>query len=173
MKLHLGCGTNILKGYDNIDCTFRQEAQNKVAEMHDTRYIVADAIMLKAYARDSVDEILCYHLFEHLPRPNAYCPNAITALGIWFSLLKSGGRLIMEMPNFEQVVKEYVDGNLRRKDNIFGLNRFPGDTHQWGYGPVDIEKMLRYSGFVDIVVSEGTDYHVKFEPCMRVEARKP
>ena len=161
IKLHLGCGKIVLDGYYNIDLT--QEAPD---------VIQGDVIILERYWPNCVSEIISFHLFEHLPRPGGQEPNVETALRRWYEILKPGGKLIIECPDFDAVVNQYVFGMKERINNIFGLNRFDGDKHQWGYSPISITTLLTKHGFVDIVVSDGTDYHAKLEPCMRVECIK-
>ena len=167
MKLHLGCGGVVLPGYLNID----SHVEGRPAEVFKD-----DAATLKNFAEKypnaEVEEIISFHLFEHMPRPGAHCHNAETALKTWFNVLRPGGTLIIECPNFEEVVKEYVGGNKDRINNIFGLHRFPGDVHQWGYTPDSIRPLLEANGFYVVSVGPGTDYHAKLEPCMRVEAMK-
>lgn len=165
MKLHLGCGTRILDGYCNIDVYVPKNLEGVIKK--------DNAMTLNVYYHNEIEEIISFHMFEHLPRPCGQTPNALTALVRWFNILKPGGKLVIECPNFDEVVKEYLAGNSKRKDNIFGLNRHDGDTHQWGYGPDDIKDWLEIVGFVNITVTPGTDYHTRFEPCMRVVAFKP
>ena len=57
-------------------------------------------------------------------------------------MLKPGGVLIIECPNFDQAVKDYLQGNEDRIDNIFGLQRFEGDTHYCGYNFKRLKLML-------------------------------
>ena len=83
-----------------------------------------------------------------------------------------GGKVIIECPNFDEAVKEYLDGNTDRIYNIFGHRRFPGDAHQFGYNFERLNETLISIGYSDVTQSEPTDYHIHEEPCLRVEAFK-
>ena len=85
---------------------------------------------------------------------------------------RPGGKLIIECLDFDKSVNEYVEGNEKRIDNIFGLQRFPGDTHQFGYNFKRLEKLLEMVGFKDIQQREPQDSHTEDEPCLRVECVK-
>ncbi len=119
------------------------------------------------YPDGSADAIELYHVIEHLPRHDLP-----VALGEWNRVLRPGGKLIIECPDFDVAVKEYVTGNEKRLDNIFGLQRFPGDVHFFGYNFRRLKTLLEDAGFVAIEQREPRDYHTKDEPCLRVEASK-
>lgn len=169
MKLHLGCGRQILKGYLNID-SHKQDASDDV--------YIDDAITLKKFREEysnqvgNVKEIISFHLLEHLPRPGAHCPNAEDAIKCWWEILRPHGLLTIECPDFQAVVEGYVSGDKRRIDNVFGKNRFPGDVHQWGYTYDSLRKLLEENKFQILEFSPGTDYHAKLEPCMRMVSKK-
>ncbi|GAH79733.1 unnamed protein product, partial [marine sediment metagenome] len=105
VRLHLGCGRVRLSGYVNIDCT-RTEATDLVCD-----------IRRLPYEDNSVDTIESYHVFEHIP----VCLHAnvssdwgekyaslITVLKEWRRALKEGGNLIIEMPDLDGMVREYL-----------------------------------------------------------------
>jgi predicted SAM-dependent methyltransferase len=155
LKLHLGCGNTRHEGYVNID--WRKTGATD---------LVCDIRKLP-YPDHSVELIETYHVIEHLPRHDLP-----VALGEWQRVLLPGGKLIIECPDFDKAVREYVEGNEGRIDNIFGLQRFPGDAHMFGYNLERLKALLTDAGFTDIKGAEPTDYHKNEEPCMRVEATK-
>lgn len=155
LKLHLGCGDIHLNGYVNIDWR-----KTRVTDL------VCDIRKLP-YPDNSVKIIETYHLIEHLPRHDF--PKALKE---WYRLLVPGGKLIIECPDFDDAVKEYIEGNEKRLDNIFGLQRFPGDAHLFGYNFKRLKKILESAGFKNIQKREPRDYHAKDEPCLRVECIK-
>lgn len=124
-------------------------------------------IMNLPYPDGLVDRIETYHVIEHIQRKNV-----IKALEEWQRVLKPGGVLIIECPNFDQAVKDYLQGNEDRLNNIFGLQRFEGDTHLFGYNFRRLKLMLENANFSDILEREPQDYHTKDEPCLRVESVK-
>jgi len=155
LKLHLGCGNNQFNDYVNID--FRKTRATD---------LVCDIRRLP-YPDSSVGLIETYHVIEHLNRHDLPI-----ALKEWHRVLVVGGRLIIECPDFDEVVKEYIQGNEKRIDNIFGLQRFTGDVHQFGYNFKRLKKILEEAGFKHIEENKPQDYHIKDEPCLRVDCVK-
>ncbi len=155
LRLHLGCGTKRFKGYTNIDWRKTQATD-----------LVCDIKKLP-YPDASVSLIETYHVIEHLTRHDL--PKA---LGEWFRVMMPGGVLIIECPDFDKAVVEYIEGHEDRIDNIFGLQRFPGDAHQFGYNLSRLEKLLLEAGYRDIREEAPQDYHTRNEPCLRVRCIK-
>ncbi len=155
LRLHLGCGEQRIKGYVNIDWR-KTKATDLVCN-----------ILKIPYPDATVDVIETYHVIEHLPRHEL--PKALKE---WFRAMAPGAMLIIECPDFDKAVKEYLGGNEKRIDNIFGLQRFPGDTHLFGYNFKRLKKILKEAGFKDVQNEDPTDYHVKDEPCLRIKCVK-
>lgn len=155
LKLHLGCGNNHFEGYKNIDLR-KTRATDLVCN-----------IKKLPYPDNSVELIETYHVVEHLPRYEL--PKALNE---WHRVLTLGGILIIECPDFDKAVKEYVEGNEKRINNIFGLQRFPGDTHMFGYNFKRLKNLLEEASFINIKEKEPQDYHSKDELCLRVECVK-
>jgi len=44
--------------------------------------------------------------------------------------LQPGGELVLELPDFDAGVREYLEGNEERLYSIYGRQRFPGDARQ-------------------------------------------
>ncbi len=155
LKLHLGCGGRHLEGYINIDLR-KTTASDVVCN-----------IRKLPYPDNSVELIETYHVIEHLPRHDL--PKALKE---WFRVIVLGGVLIIECPDFDKAVKEYIEGNEERINNIFGLQRFLGDAHMFGYNFKRLKKLLEKTGFRDIQKKEPQDDHTKDEPCLRIESFK-
>ena len=155
VKLHLGCGERHLEGYVNIDWR-KTRATDLVCD-----------IRRLPYPEESVNLIETYHVIEHMSKQD--CEKALRH---WHSLLRNGGRLIIECPNFDGAVREYLDGREERIHNIFGLQRFEGDAHRFGYNFRRLKEVLERVGFLSVVEAEPEDYHKEEEPCMRVECIK-
>ena len=155
LKLHLGCGTVRLEGFVNID--------HRPTSATD---LECDIVQLP-FHDDTVDRIETYHVIEHLGRHEV--PQALRE---WHRVLKPGATLVIECPDFDGAVREYLDGDEGRIDNIFGLQRFDGDTHRFGYNVARLERLLTKCGFSEVSRGEPQDYHKDLEPCLRVEARK-
>lgn len=155
LKLHLGCGERHFEDYVNIDLR-KTRATDLVC---DIRHL--------PYPDNSVELIETYHVIEHLPRHDL--PKA---LKMWYRLLMHGGKIIIECPDFDEAIKQYIEGNEKRMDSFFGLQRFSGDTHHLGYNFKRLEKILKAVDFNDIQKREPQDPHSKEEPCLRVECIK-
>lgn len=94
IKLHLGCGSNILPGYINIDKGQRPEVQYD---------LTSDILDLK-FNDNSIDEIRSHHVFEHFHRYQA-----VTLMFVWNNWLKEKGKLIIETPDFEWTCRHYLN----------------------------------------------------------------
>lgn len=119
------------------------------------------------YPNNSAKLIKSFHVIEHLPRHDLPM-----ALKIWHRILIVGGKLVIECPDFDKDANEYIKGNEKRLDSIFGLQRFSGDAHLFGYNFKRLEKLLKEIGFRDIQKKEPQDSPAKNEPCLRVECIK-
>ena len=156
-KLHLGCGSVYIPGYINID--YRIPLTGKIDLKADVREL--------PFENRSCDEIISFHLFEHLKRPDVK-----KTLRHWFRLLTSNGHLIMELPDFDEVVGNYLLGNEKMLEHIFGNQENEQQFHYWGYNFERLKSELEEIGFKDVVKIGATDYHTENEPCFRVEATK-
>lgn len=155
LALNLGCGQQRLKGFLNIDMI----PSAAVDLLCDSRRL--------PLAAGSVSRIETYHMIEHLPRHDF-----LEALFEWNRVLEEGGELIIECPDFDATVKEYVEGKRFRINNIFGLQRHPGDYHLFGYTYNYLAEVLQGLGFREIRQEEPTDYHALDEPSLRISALK-
>lgn len=155
VKLHLGCGNQYFKGYTNID-------KRKTSATD----LVMSIIKLP-YPDNSIKIIETYHVIEHLPR-NEF-PGALKE---WRRVLTYGGKLVIECPDFDEIVRCYLKGDIKQLDGIFGLQRFKGDFHFFGYNNERLQNLLRNSGFIKIKKKDALDYHIKEQPCIRLECVK-
>lgn len=155
LKLHLGCGSKHLGGYVNIDWR-KTKATDFVCD-----------IKKLPYPNNSISRIESYHVIEHLPRHVL-----LRTLREWYRLLVLGGKLVVEYPSFDKIVKRYLNGDEKQLDGIFGLQRFEGDYHLFGYNFKRLRRILEKSGFINIEEKDAQDDHAKEWPCIRVECIK-
>jgi len=176
IKLNLGCGKEQKEGYVNVD-----------SNTHVKPDVIDNAAELSKFDEDSVDVIESYHLLEHLTLRDAK-----KALRVWFKKLKSGGKLIMELPNLRRCCElllnktdEELDDGLGYNLAVIGIYGWPpdikknpkGQQHKWGWTPESLSKELVKVGFVKIGGTNNIEqkwrkaYKVRRD--MRVTAFKP
>ena len=167
IKLNLGSGGVEVPGYVSVDKNDQRAS------------LVMDVFDLnKHFPNDSVEEILASHLFEHV---NPY--ESVDLLRRWNAMLKPGGRLIMELPNIEELCKDFLAGGRAERYGI--LNCIYGSVntrdnkdkaeitspHLWGWYPAMMEEHLVWAGFTGIVFGPEQIPHPHKN--FRVEATKP
>lgn len=80
-RLHLGCGTNHRAGWTNVDCQARLNP-DFVCDLSQPRW---------PWLSNSIENIYCNHLFEHLP-------NTVAVMTECHRILKPGGELEVIVP---------------------------------------------------------------------------
>lgn len=152
MKLHVGCGGKRLEGYVNID--HRETPATDV---------IRDACDLKY---SEVDEIYSSHVFEHLDRKKA--------IKEWHSVLRKGGKLIIEVPDVERAIKEKFNGNLE-SILIFlygGNGNYEGTEHKYGWSKKLLKRFVERHGFKVTNVGNQQAEGRNPEAGIRIEAYK-
>ena len=97
---------------------------------------------------NSVDEIFSRHFFEHLTfRQGEYL------LEVWHKILKPGGRVEMMLPNMLCHVHQWINGDPRAAENIYGHQRGEfedtWDTHKSGYDAYSMQELVERKNFVN------------------------
>jgi len=163
LKLNLFCGNESLKGYINIDI-------KPPADM------VCDCTKLDKIKDESVDEILCYHGIEHLP-----LAKVDEAIKEWKRKLKKGGKLVLEVPDLEEICKIFINAKPSERwesynngpaliNHIYGSQANEYEFHKSGYTKESLITLLNKHGFSKIKFGEShKDYKI---PCIHVEAIK-
>jgi SAM-dependent methyltransferase len=115
LKLHLGCGNKRHEGFVNIDCK-KTPATDLICDIRQL-----------PFENNTVDEIECYHVFEHFP----VCLHAnvnseyghkyatlIMVLQEWKRVLKKDGLLVIEMPDLDKTLEAYLKADEDEKDRL-------------------------------------------------------
>lgn len=158
MKLNLGCGDDIRKGYCNIDCRNITGSD-----------LICDVRNLKTIFSNSVDEIMAKDVLEHFPRNDTEL-----TLKEWYRTLRSGGKLRLCFPNLRRIAERYLgigcDDNLQHKIDadftsylLYGGQDYNENFHCAIWDSRSISKVLRKVGFIDITTESdgGTNLIVK------------
>lgn len=207
MKLHLGCGNVYLEGWVNIDLhiegysflaserpdlvernrttidKYYKEPYSRDSIRHDA-LCVADRFMdilnLK-YVGNSAEEILVVQTFEHFSRSESR-----KALWEWHRMLRPGGVLTIDVPDFEGLCKLLLTAKSEQDKEyyyrmIFGSHKNEYAFHKDGYSFNKLYTLLQTSGYVEIVYVGNIFHHpypsitlkaIKLEHFFRSEAHK-
>jgi predicted SAM-dependent methyltransferase len=171
MKLHLGCGARKIKGYIDIDIDEESEAD-----------IIIDVSTLYAIKDCVADEIKSQHLFEHF-----YYDDVGSILKNWYRVLKSGGLLSIECPDFKKCSELILSENPGAVScglyGVFGeawCRGFQSEflVHRCVWTAESLSKILKKAGFVNIkeVPTERKDIcdgKGTYSRDMRIVACKP
>ncbi|MCC3451636.1 MAG: glycosyltransferase [Microcoleus sp. PH2017_39_LGB_O_B] len=157
VKLHIGCGTHIKEGYSNID-----------QYVYTSGAIQMDIFNL-SFESDSVDEIFTEHMLEHIGKFEV--PRALKE---WARVLKPDGKLVMNLPNLEWCMQQWLAKPEQERwgwqlDTIFGLQTHPGEFHKTGFTATRLQQLLKAAGFQNINIS---NYWSHAQSCFWVEASK-
>ena len=154
LKLHIGCGDNILDGWLNSNLF---PSSNKILHL--------DATKSFPFPNQSFDYIFSEHVIEHMPYSNG-----LIMLNEAYRILKNNGKIRITTPNLQFLIDLYKENksDLQLKyiewsainsttripyaSDTFVINNFVRD---WGHMFIYDEKTLRASlqsaGFKDIV----------------------
>lgn len=142
MKIHLGCGTNYIKGWLNVDL------DSPLADVH------ADFRHPLPYVDASVDLIFNEHFLEHITREEGSA-----FLKECRRVLKPGGVFRVSTPDLRWLVAQYVGGKLDEWNDVgwtpeTSCRLLNGGMRLWGHQFVyDLPELLgtlREAGFSDI-----------------------
>lgn len=131
VRLNLGCGLDVVPGYDNLDNSPSLRIQTNLLLRGAARLLEAllgrqlytrfpagvrwcDAARGLPYARDSVEVIYSSHMLEHLPREEAE-----TFLRETYRVLAPGGRLRLAVPDLERKARVYLAQVARLRAGSF------------------------------------------------------
>lgn len=150
MRLNLGSGKKRILGYTNVDIDPGCEPD-----------ILCDILFLPM-EEGTVEEIMAIHVFEHL-----WLIDIPIALREWKRVLVPGGKLVLEMPCLDKIVR-----NLLITDNdqmtLWGLYGDPMrsrdknayELHKWCWNEKTLVNVLDKAGFRNIVFDEPI-FHFK------------
>lgn len=93
--IHIGCGDIKLNGWINID-----------ARPSDHVHIITDKIDLNHFSDNSIGVIYLSHVLEHFDLAEVE-----NLLNLFYKKLKSGGVLLIAVPDFQSIALKYIENN--------------------------------------------------------------
>jgi len=135
INLHLGCGKLKLDNFINVDI---------LSDVADMKLDIND---LSVFNKNTIDQIYICHVLEHISRPQI-----LNLFLEWNRVLKVGGTLRIAVPDFEKVVKIYLQ-NKNMAEIIGFLNggqRNKYDVHYVNFDFSMISELLINCGFTNI-----------------------
>lgn len=145
IRLHVGAGQNILEGYENLDA-YDNTQRSSFFQTPVTKFARAE-ILDEFYEQESVAEIRCHHMFEHIS-----ILDVDRTLQGWNRILKPAGLVWIEVPDFEGCVRQIL--RLKREEDkeifyrhIFGSQVGPGEFHYNSYTARRLIKLVEDYGF--------------------------
>ena len=159
IKLHLACGGMRWRDFVNVDLYPDDQAVTDSSRNGCVADVIADVKNL-GLAGDSVDEIFCSHALEHFTRWVG-----VRVLKDWYRVLKSGGKLHIETPDFwRSVFWLFHPRSQKRKlaRNMFFGNQWDEldfETHRYLWTARELKDTLLEIGFSSVEVNHSTLTH--------------
>ena len=132
IKLNLGCGDIIIPDYINVDL------YNVNADaMCDVKHLL--------FTDNFADLIYASHIIEHFDFHEGN-----NVLKEWYRVLKKGGKLIIETPDFLNSCKRFVNDpafRIQLYGHFFSTPWEPGQTHKFLFTEEQLACNLGWAGF--------------------------
>ena len=144
LKLHLGCGTNKLDGWVNVD-SVKGCAPD----------LLHDITRPLPYENLTIDEILAEDLLEHFDKYMRF-----VVFADWARVLKLSGKITLQVPNFKKILFRYFKfGFDNFVDFVFGENMWRSQiynghfgNHKWGYSEKSLQGFVKMFGMEPIML---------------------
>lgn len=163
-KLHIGCGSKKLEGYINVDLRKTSAA--------DVVVNILSPDFKEMFKPNSVDEIYSCHMLEHIPESKAKI-----FLADCLTILKLGGILNIEIPLIDRLIDlAWKDGKCNHKEilyNIYGMERWEGDFHMFGYTTKVFKELVAELGYEFIKEEVGRTGYPNYKTGSKFWMRKP
>ena len=136
MKLNLGCGDDYIDGYINADLY-----AEKVDERFDAKHI--------PYADNTFDELKAFHIIEHF-----HYFEGQEVLKEWHRVIKPGGRIHIETPDFLESCRMFVNSNddirIQMYGHFFSTPWISGQQHLFLFTEAQLKTQLEWAGFTNV-----------------------
>lgn len=150
IRLNIGAGSTVIEGFIAIDRRFGTEA------------------FPLAYPDNSVAEIRCSHMLEHLS-----FGDALKALAEWTRVLKPGGRLRISVPDFGKISATWEHDPIA-PFYLMGGQTDENDFHKSVFDEKRLRSYLENAGLTKIQAWESSNTDTAAHPIsLNLEAFKP
>lgn len=106
-KLNLGCGIDLQPGFINIDIYKFEDLKAKKGALNKAKirgkYLQCDVRKLP-FKDNYADYIIASEILEHIPLRDLG-----NTLREWMRVLKKGGRMVITVPDFDEVCREWLE----------------------------------------------------------------
>ncbi len=155
LRINVAAGNKHWPGFCNVDKYGEADVQSDIREL--------------PFEDGTVDEMHAIHCLEHLPRMELE-----SILHHWNRLLKTGGKLVIELPCLNKISQMVVDGEKNLRLTVLGIfgdprDEKPGMMHQWCYTREELTEALDQCNFT--VTEAEPKFHIARRD-MRLEAVK-
>ncbi len=129
IKLHLGCGTNVVDGWINIDYSlgahlakiplskFFLRKTGLLRNEWDSRIMLHDLRKKLPFADNTVDCIYTSHTLEHLNKADGY-----QMLSESYRVLKPNGVMRVVVPDLRAIVADYLQNKIKSDEFLIALH---------------------------------------------------
>lgn len=161
MKLNLGCGVMLLKGFTNVDNSFTLAQLKAKKGIFKQAVIQPGAKFVKAsmtklpFKTGTVDYIECLEAIEHLPFRDVE-----VALKEMHRVLKKGGTAYIFTTDFDDIARQWMDYMVGKAWNaqnwynlssiIYGNQVHNGEYHRSLFNPDYMNGLLQACGFKEL-----------------------
>ena len=148
MKLNLGCGTNRIEGFINVDIDPSVGADENFSLLGKF-----------PYADESIAEVVAYHILEHIPKH--FHSQIYSEI---YRVLEPTGKLTLSFPEWSTCVKYYQENYKGMKDfweaTLYGRQATPHDFHVCIMERDNVARELIRQGFeIDFCGTEPVELH--------------
>lgn len=165
IQVNLGCGTNLVSGFINVDGFLIPESNSKeVFVKSDIRHLPFD--------EDSVDYIIADQVLEHIPMADV--PQVFHEIR---RVLKPGGRAVVIVPDFKSAMQDWlsVDHDLGFNpmawhwfsEVLYGNQMHEGEFHKTPFTAGYLNYVLNMVGLTGTLVMHPKNGQVPSYPGMR------
>jgi glycosyltransferase involved in cell wall biosynthesis len=163
LKLNLACGPDYMEDYINVD----NYGEYKVDAKFDVSSLPFDD--------NTIDEIKAFHIIEHFDFFEGQ-----KVLSEWYRVLKPGGRIWIETPDFLESCREFVNETDESK-RVFLYGHFfsdpwiPGQAHKFLFTENQLTAQLGWCGFKNVKRLPPSSRYIQWLPkhiFLNVEAIK-